>query len=137
MFSSQVNVCWGRNPAADITEALTSELGFLTDRKRAGYDIFVINESHFTAGDPADLSRHPVLDFISHCERPQRTDLRRRAKVNGLKKNFVEVPASVPPVPGPVINQRQMKEPLPSLPVKVRAVSMQGGYIPLAIRQQE
>ncbi len=53
----------------------------------------------FARGNIAEISRRPLVDFVTYCQESDRRILRWRAEINRLYPNFIKMPATKPPVP--------------------------------------
>src|SRR5438105_9039519 len=62
------------------------------------YPVPVI-ERNLAAGDAAYLRSNTVIDLESNGQKPELVVIRGRAKVDGLKKDFIKMLTAKPPVP--------------------------------------
>src|SRR6202035_2371976 len=77
----------------------SQQLRFLGRLQSAPHNRIAVTKRYFARGHTAQVPGHAIVDFITHQQVSQNLVLARRAEINVLEENFVEMSFDVPPMP--------------------------------------
>jgi hypothetical protein len=98
-FLAQPDLIALRRPSSGHARRHAQQLRFLGRLESAAHDRVSIAKCDFAGRDAAQVAGHVIVDFVAQQQVSQNLVPARRAEINILEKNFVEVPFDIPPVP--------------------------------------
>src|SRR5579864_269940 len=97
-FVAQLDLFGLRNAGSGMHTWMPRKLGLMRRIQGASDNRIAIVESYLAGSNPAHLRRDGIVNFVTDRQKTQQIILRRRASIDGLEKDLIQMPSPEPPL---------------------------------------